>query len=66
MIDRRLALRLGIAAPLLGLFGGRIALAADDKMVLKASDVHPEGYPTVQAVEDMGKRPATRGFSPPM
>jgi tripartite ATP-independent transporter DctP family solute receptor len=24
--------------------------------VLKASDVHPEGYPTVQAVENMGKR----------
>ena len=56
MINRRLALRLGIAAPLLGLFGWRIARAADDKMVLKASDVHPEGYPTVQAVEDMGKK----------
>ena len=24
--------------------------------MLKASDVHPEGYPTVQAVEDMGKK----------
>jgi tripartite ATP-independent transporter DctP family solute receptor len=56
MIDRRMALRLGIAAPLLGLFGSRIARAADEKMVLKASDVHPEGYPTVQAVEDMGKK----------
>jgi tripartite ATP-independent transporter DctP family solute receptor len=56
MIDRRLGLRLGIAAPLLALFGGRIASAAEDKMVLKASDVHPEGYPTVQAVEDMGKK----------
>jgi tripartite ATP-independent transporter DctP family solute receptor len=29
---------------------------AQDKLVLKASDVHPEGYPTVQAVEDMGKK----------
>src|SRR5476649_176353 len=29
---------------------------AQDKMVFKASDVHPEGYPTVQAVEDMGKK----------
>jgi tripartite ATP-independent transporter DctP family solute receptor len=31
--------------------------------VLKASDVHPEGYPTVQAVEDMGKKlsAATKG-----
>src|SRR5271163_3414254 len=56
MINRRFALRLGIAAPLLGLFGGRIARAADEKMVLKASDVHPEGYPTVQSVEDMGKK----------
>jgi tripartite ATP-independent transporter DctP family solute receptor len=54
MIDRRQALRLGIAAPLAGLFAGW-ARAADEKTVLKASDVHPEGYPTVQAVEDMGK-----------
>ena len=30
--------------------------AAQDKKVLKASDVHPEGYPTVQAVENMGKK----------
>jgi tripartite ATP-independent transporter DctP family solute receptor len=29
--------------------------AAQQKLVLKASDVHPEGYPTVTAVEDMGK-----------
>ncbi len=36
---------------------------AQDKIVLKASDVHPEGYPTVQAVEDMGKNlsEATKG-----
>src|SRR3982751_603956 len=27
-----------------------------DKKVLKASDVHPEGYPTVQAVENMSKK----------
>jgi tripartite ATP-independent transporter DctP family solute receptor len=26
------------------------------KLVLKASDVHPTGYPTVTAVEDMGKK----------
>jgi len=32
------------------------AAVAQDKIVLKASDVHPEGYPTVQAVEDMGKK----------
>src|ERR1700746_3548223 len=29
---------------------------AAEKTVLKASDVHPEGYPTVQAVEDLGKK----------
>src|SRR5664279_6107984 len=30
--------------------------AAQSKMVMKASDVHPEGYPTVVAVENMGKK----------
>src|ERR1700756_4711985 len=30
--------------------------AAQQKTVLKASDVHPAGYPTVQAVENMGKK----------
>ncbi len=29
---------------------------AQTKMVMKASDVHPEGYPTVVAVENMGKK----------
>jgi tripartite ATP-independent transporter DctP family solute receptor len=29
---------------------------AQTKMVLKASDVHPAGYPTVTAVEDIGKK----------
>src|SRR5271169_4833815 len=29
---------------------------AEAKTMLKASDVHPEGYPTVQAVENMGKK----------
>jgi tripartite ATP-independent transporter DctP family solute receptor len=55
MIARRDALRLGISAALVGLIG-RGATAADQKLVLKASDVHPEGYPTVQAVENMGKK----------
>jgi len=44
---------------------GAVALAAavrprragaEAKTVLKASDVHSEGYPTVQAVENMGKK----------
>ena len=30
--------------------------SAQQRSVLKASDVHPEGYPTVQAVENMGKK----------
>jgi tripartite ATP-independent transporter DctP family solute receptor len=29
---------------------------AQQKLVMKASDVHPAGYPTVVAVEDMGKK----------
>jgi tripartite ATP-independent transporter DctP family solute receptor len=55
MIDRREALQLVITTSLFGLIG-RSARAADQKLVLKASDVHPEGYPTVQAVENMGKK----------
>src|SRR6267154_2780336 len=57
-MKRREAMRLCVAAGVLmaaGLgFGG--AAGAQEKMILKASDVHPEGYPTVQAVEDMGKK----------
>src|SRR5689334_20261113 len=36
---------------------------AQQKLVLKASDVHPAGYPTVTAVENMGKKlsDATKG-----
>src|SRR5271167_4698712 len=55
MIDRRHTLQFGVAASLSGLIG-RGARAAEQKTVLKASDVHPEGYPTVQAVENMGKK----------
>ncbi|MGE3995179.1 MAG: hypothetical protein AB7F37_06240 [Variibacter sp.] len=29
---------------------------AQQKLVLKASDVHPAGYPTVVAVESLGKK----------
>jgi tripartite ATP-independent transporter DctP family solute receptor len=54
----------------LSLFGGMAAGAvlgspalAQDKMVLKATDVHPLGYPTVEAVVQMGKKleAATQG-----
>jgi tripartite ATP-independent transporter DctP family solute receptor len=36
---------------------------AQDKMIFKASDVHPDGYPTVVAVENLGKKlsAATQG-----
>ena len=56
MINRRHALLLfGVAGLAVGLIGGP-AVAADQRTILKASDVHPEGYPTVQAVENMGKK----------
>lgn len=38
-----------------GLLPARAVFAADT-MVLKSSDVHPEGYPTVAAVQNMGKK----------
>src|SRR5580698_1159828 len=52
----------GAGALALSAAASRHARAAD-KVVLKASDVHPEGYPTVQAVENMGKKleEATQG-----
>ncbi len=57
-VDRRRALRLGGLAALgalsPGLFGTQAS--AQQKMVLKVSDVHPEGYPTVAAVENLGKK----------
>jgi tripartite ATP-independent transporter DctP family solute receptor len=58
MTTRREALRRGIALSLLGLAGGLPlrSLAAADSMVFKASDVHPLGYPTVEAVISMGKK----------
>jgi tripartite ATP-independent transporter DctP family solute receptor len=57
MITRRRAI--GVGAGVLGAAGlpafrSAAFAAAGDKLVLKASDVHPEGYPTVAAVEDMG------------
>ncbi len=45
---------LGLAFATGGL--GLGAAHAQQKLVLKASDVHPEGYPTVAAVESMGKK----------
>lgn len=58
MITRRDALRLGAGASALALAGGLADRAAwaQNKVVFKASDVHPAGYPTVVAVESMGKK----------
>jgi len=58
MNARRNAVRLGIATMLVALAGALPAglASAQQKLVLKASDVHPEGYPTVAAVENMGKK----------
>jgi tripartite ATP-independent transporter DctP family solute receptor len=56
-MQRRQGLRLlaaSAAAGIVGLgSGGR--LRAQDKMVLKSADVHPFGYPTVEAVKWMGE-----------
>jgi tripartite ATP-independent transporter DctP family solute receptor len=57
MKARRNAVRAGIATMLIALAGALpVSLASAQKMVFKASDVHPEGYPTVAAVENMGKK----------
>ena len=52
---RRDLLSLAGALALGGTMTGHRAMA-QEKKALKASDVHPEGYPTVQAVENMGKK----------
>ena len=50
----RKALVLAAALAVTAAFSSSGAIA--QKLVLKASDVHPNGYPTVVAVEDMGKK----------
>jgi tripartite ATP-independent transporter DctP family solute receptor len=54
-MDRRTLVKLGLA----GLAAGTVRIpsaTAQAKMVLKATDVHPLGYPTVEAVVRMGKK----------
>ncbi len=56
-VTRRNALMLGGAAALGALDCSLASSArAQAKMVFKCSDVHPAGYPTVVAVEHMGKK----------
>jgi tripartite ATP-independent transporter DctP family solute receptor len=54
MTTRRVFMAAGVLAVATALSGG--AAVAQDKIVLKATDVHPLGYPTVEAVVRMGKR----------
>jgi len=56
-MNRRTALHLGAATALGAIstdFG--VSALAQQKLVLKAADVHPIGYPTVDAVLGMGKK----------
>jgi tripartite ATP-independent transporter DctP family solute receptor len=56
-MNRRALLRLGgfTALGALSRHYGSLAMA-EPQIILKASDVHPEGYPTVAAVENLGKK----------
>jgi tripartite ATP-independent transporter DctP family solute receptor len=58
VVSRRTLVRLGGAAALGALSRNLLPTPAraQQKIVLKASDVHPEGYPTVAAVENLGKK----------
>lgn len=61
-MDRRSVLKLGLGGLAFGAAGAPAAFG-QAKMVLKATDVHPLGYPTVEAVVRMGKKleDATKG-----
>ncbi len=57
-VSRRTLVGLGGAAALGALSRNLLPtpVRAQQKIVFKASDVHPEGYPTVAAVENLGKK----------
>jgi tripartite ATP-independent transporter DctP family solute receptor len=54
-MDWRHVIQLGTIALAVGI-GSLVPAAAQSKLVLKATDVHPLGYPTVEAVVRMGKK----------
>src|SRR5215211_9123383 len=54
-MDRRTLLRVS-ACSVLGVMATKVPAFGQQKIVLKATDVHPIGYPTVEAVERMGKK----------
>jgi tripartite ATP-independent transporter DctP family solute receptor len=56
-MDRRAFIRLGsLTALTAATAGAGVPAFAQQKLVLKATDVHPLGYPTVEAVVRMGKK----------
>jgi tripartite ATP-independent transporter DctP family solute receptor len=57
-MKRREVIRYMSAAAAAGAVGAGFGLPAraQTKMVMKAADVHPLGYPTVEAIERMGKK----------
>ena len=56
-MNRRSVIRLGAFTALAATTRGFVPSAsAQSKMMFKASDVHPAGYPTVVAVENIGKK----------
>src|SRR5262245_55886738 len=55
LMNRRHAIWVGAIALAIGL-ASVLPAAAQTKLVLKATDVHPLGYPTVEAVVRMGKK----------
>jgi tripartite ATP-independent transporter DctP family solute receptor len=55
-MQRRNILAVAFGAALVSTLGFGGAAVAQQKLVLKATDVHPLGYPTVEAVVRMGKK----------
>jgi tripartite ATP-independent transporter DctP family solute receptor len=55
-MNRREVVKLGLASAAVGAIGLGAPARAQAKLVLKSSDVHPLGYPTVEAVVRMGKK----------
>ena len=51
-----LRLMAAVCAAAVGMIAAGPPAQAQQKMILKASDVHPLGYPTVEAIERMGKK----------
>src|SRR5262245_41297530 len=56
VMNRRELIRLGGLTAVAAIGGVGTSALAQQKLVLKATDVHPLGYPTVEAVVRMGKK----------